>query len=262
MCTKKNTTVNKICRSQEVTPVFLKHLKAHDSIRSSFYISDATGTTLRGKELQYGVVMCVHKVLCLQSWALYVVPSLMNRRPLVARIILEGGEQLSVATAHLESMEHVHTRIEQLNFIFKQLQSGIDTVKGKSNPVLKDGNEGHHHAFLLGDCNFDADANALESRAIPSGYKDAWLVTHADKKKQEESFTVLDLKQRIDQVRFCSSRYMPVRMERIGTDPIPGVKIEGITDEKSRAQGHTADEFERPSDHFGLYVQFDRRINI
>ena len=47
-------------------------------------------------------------------------------------------------------------------------------------------------------------------------------------------------------------------MERIGTDPITGVKIESTTDEKSRAQGHTADEFERPSDHFGLYVQFDR----
>eukprot|EP00467_Chlorarachnion_reptans_P023456 CAMPEP_0114494102 /NCGR_PEP_ID=MMETSP0109-20121206/4469_1 /TAXON_ID=29199 /ORGANISM="Chlorarachnion reptans, Strain CCCM449" /LENGTH=337 /DNA_ID=CAMNT_0001671109 /DNA_START=114 /DNA_END=1127 /DNA_ORIENTATION=- len=217
---------------QEVTPVFLSILKADPRIQKEFTLSDTTGTTLRGSKLQYGVLMCVHTGLLIRSWALHVVPSNMSRRPLLARIRILSSKRdqfetdrkketvafcdISVATCHFESMNASSVRAQQLAYVFKELD-------GKNQPIdpdcLKTGNgkvhsEGQQQSdmlfenrFLLGDFNFDADREegSSEEQSIPKHYVDAWRELRSESSKKE-SVTVEDIKARLDQIRYHSTR--------------------------------------------------------
>ena len=50
---------------QEVTPKFLSWLREEDFVRTNYALSDSVGTTLRGSELAYGVVLLVAAGNCI-----------------------------------------------------------------------------------------------------------------------------------------------------------------------------------------------------
>uniref|UniRef100_A0A7S2XH71 Endonuclease/exonuclease/phosphatase domain-containing protein n=1 Tax=Lotharella oceanica TaxID=641309 RepID=A0A7S2XH71_9EUKA len=236
---------------QEVTPVFLDHLKADSMIQKNYSISDATGTTLRGRKLAYGVVMCVAKTIALTHWALHVVPSVMNRRPLIARFGVNEKEMITVVTTHLESMRNVATRKQQLEHIFKLIEDQNHVGK-----LLDD----DHHCFVMGDFNFDLDAKKSdEKNAIPREYKDAWRIVHPHKSKKD-SVTVMDIQSRIDQVHYKSTKYGPVEMKRIGVLPIEGLNTNPPAKNAAGISmtGHSIiGSMEYPSDHYGLCAVFE-----
>mmetsp|Transcript_8852 Transcript_8852/g.14025 ORF Transcript_8852/g.14025 Transcript_8852/m.14025 type:complete len:436 (+) Transcript_8852:80-1387(+) len=263
---------------QEVTPVFLEILTANPRIQSEFFISDAVGSTLRGSKLQYGVLMCISKKLRLEDWALHVVPSRMNRRILIATLQLAPNEIARIATGHLESMDNVETRKQQLEAGFKLLETPStaqqkEMQRATTTTITKS-------CFFLGDFNFDADdTDSKEKKAIPTDFKDVWLEVYP-KKTKKESYTVLDMQMRIDQIHYKSTSFVPKSIVRIGREPIGNLKVRDQPDGENTGEsstnssnqnfgsgviGHSTlkdDDLERPSDHCGLSVTFDANRNF
>jgi len=215
---------------QEVTPFFLSILTQNEWIRSTFMLSDAVGTTLRGSAFQYGVVMLIRKVHCKDvSMTLYTIPSNMNRRPLVATIVSDSF-RLQVATMHLESMNSTQLRRIQQEKIFSILDENTPDVETFS--------------IFCGDFNYNADAQTEEAKVVPPEYNDAWTSVYGDS-TSHDSFTFPGIG-RIDRILYKSTRdqHRCKQIEHLGTTPIQGLVQESNISEA------------RPSDHFGLCAVF------
>ena len=131
---------------QEVTPKFLAWLREEDFVQTLYALSDSVGTTLRGSELAYGVVLLVRRGLHVSRLHLYELPSQMSRAVLVASLPLPTHE-LRVATVHLESLDATNLRIQQLKRICQILIEGEEQGPACSSSSI-----------LCGDMNFDDGA--------------------------------------------------------------------------------------------------------
>jgi endonuclease/exonuclease/phosphatase family metal-dependent hydrolase len=136
---------------------------------------------------------------------------------------------MRVATVHLESLDNAPIRAAQLDTIFPLLD--VDSCE---------------HATLMGDFNFDARSeenvrNLIGADPARAAYIDAWpYVCPTD-----DGLTMPG-ESRIDRVLLRSPLLVPVRAHLLGTEPI-------VLSKKKRKRDSTVI---RPSDHFGLLVEF------
>jgi tyrosyl-DNA phosphodiesterase 2 len=201
---------------QEVTPDFLRILLAQKWVQNEYWVSDVTGITVDN----YGVLMLGR--LPAINLMLHDLPSHMGRRLLAATFTL-NGEEVTIATVHLESLDKWRCRQQQLQIIFNLLDA-------------------MPHAVLMGDFNFDAEGE--EKGNIPGNFTDIWRAIHphqAGYTKDSEVNTMrwhatgLSDKVRLDQMIVRSGTWQPQAISRLGMKPIaPNVF---------------------PSDHFGLWGQ-------
>ena len=106
----ENSDADVICL-QEVTPFFLQLLTEQDWMRKRYILSDSIGTSLKGSQLAYGVIIAVKKPTPISMFTLHNLPSRMNRRMLRVSIYApetvgnhqeKSAVQLVVGTVHLE----------------------------------------------------------------------------------------------------------------------------------------------------------------
>ena len=205
---------------QEVTPRLLERILASDWVRASYAISDHRGPTV----WPYGVLLLTRWTP--QRLTLHPLPSEMGRGLLVAEWSV-NGQQLAVATVHLESLRaSAPARAVQLGQIFPILASAP-------------------HAVLMGDLNF-CSAWAGEQANLDPAYLDVWPAL----RPAEPGYTV---DASINQMH--RRRYPPVRFDRVllhstssGWTPI-SISLLG-----DRPIGPDAPKV-FPSDHFGLLAR-------
>jgi tyrosyl-DNA phosphodiesterase 2 len=205
---------------QEVTPRHLEALLAQPWVRQGFWVSDATGASVR----PHGVLLLSR--LAVRGLALCLLPSGKARKLLVAE--LGGGPRaLFVANLHLESSpSSTPLRLAQLDTVLPSLH-------------------GVRHAVLMGDFNFDPSQQPEQAR-VQAHYRDLW----AELRPQEPGYTEdtdinrmrLRHKNQEKRVRFdrillrsSSPGWEPEAIRLIGTRPIAPDRPEVF-----------------PSDHFGL----------
>lgn len=209
---------------QEVTPRLLERILASDWVRASYAISDHRGVTV----WPYGVLLLSRWTP--QRLTLHPLPSEMGRGLLVAEWSV-NGQQLAVATVHLESLRpSAPVRAVQLERIF---------------PILAT----TPHAVLMGDFNF-CSAWAGEQANLDPAYLDVWPALRPG----EPGYTV-DASVNLIHHR----RYPPVRFDRVLLRSTPSGWVPGTIELLGdRPVGPDAPKV-FPSDHFGLLARLDWR---
>jgi tyrosyl-DNA phosphodiesterase 2 len=211
---------------QEVMPETLDSLLRVDWIREGYRLSDASGDTVN----PYGSVLLSR--FPVGAIVVHHLPSLMGRKLIVGQLGI-GGEEVQVATVHLESTRpEAEARGDQLAMI---------------QPILRR----DAHAVLMGDFNFCATWEEENCR-IGRDFVDLWSVLRPDDPGWTEDGISNpmgrrardpDRRVRFDRILLRSSegRWRGASMELLGTKPIdPG----------------RPDVF--PSDHFGLVAKIVR----
>lgn len=206
---------------QEVTPRLLERILASDWVRAGYASSDHRGPTV----WPYGVLLLTRWTP--QRLTLHPLPSEMGRGLLVAEWSV-NGQQLAVATVHLESLRaSAPARAVQLGRIFPILASAP-------------------HAVLMGDFNF-CSAWAKEQAYLDPAYLDLWPALRPGEPGYTVDATVNQMHRR---------RYPPVRFDRVllrsATSGWAPASIALLGD---RPVGPDAPKV-FPSDHFGLLARF------
>ena len=205
---------------QEVTSEFLKIVLEQDWVREDYFISDFQGSTVQ----PHGVLLLSR--LPIRRLFLHELPSALDRKVLVADILL-NGQVTKAGILHLESMKkNARLRAKQLSEIF---------------PLLEDA----PHAVLMGDFNFDPSWPD-ENHPIDSRYQDLWSVLEPGKPGYtiDTDINIMRFQQkgepkkvRFDRILLATDPegWRPEAIELLGTEP---VKLEP--------------QAVFPSDHFGL----------
>eukprot|EP00029_Vermamoeba_vermiformis_P005461 TRINITY_DN1904_c0_g1_i1.p1 TRINITY_DN1904_c0_g1~~TRINITY_DN1904_c0_g1_i1.p1 ORF type:complete len:327 (-),score=7.09 TRINITY_DN1904_c0_g1_i1:85-1065(-) len=216
---------------QEVTRPFLEVLVAQPWVREKYVSSDAIGNTFQS----YGVVI-LSKYPC-RKFELHPFPSGMGRSLLIGQFYV-NGEELAVATSHLESMENGHFRRSQLIITEELLRQ-------------------YPNAFFMGDFNFDATSNyndpkqtSLENNNLRHWmpeYVDTWQLLHPELKgytfdTDNNAMIANNSKEitRYDRIMYRSKNWTPTSIQIIGDREITRIGNHPIL----------------PSDHYGLVAQF------
>eukprot|EP00927_Polykrikos_kofoidii_P038634 TRINITY_DN33048_c0_g1_i2.p1 TRINITY_DN33048_c0_g1~~TRINITY_DN33048_c0_g1_i2.p1 ORF type:complete len:472 (-),score=66.23 TRINITY_DN33048_c0_g1_i2:50-1465(-) len=277
---------------QEVTLAFLLWLREEKWVREGYILSDAVGTTLRGKKLAYGVIMLIRQSVAVRSLYLFALPTQMNRSALVAVFPLGGGQELRVATVHLESLNNDKTRASQLDRICQIIGSNDDAQSEVGVSCANDSNI----CLLAGDLNFDDGSDLEEAVIEKAGFADCWVVVSASK-GSDHKFSAdkgctmpvcdyLGCPTRIDRILLRSSldtaplSLLPSDIYRIGMDPLdadvvaPRKAAKAVarsssdsedTDpdmpalipvDASASSGGMKTARDTPSDHYGLVCNF------
>lgn len=208
---------------QEVRPELLEMILEQDWVRKDYLVSD-----FQGKTLGLNGVLLLSR-LPIRSLVLYNLPSTLNRKFLIAELLLNSS-MTKIAVCHLDSRKkNAYMRAEQLKGIF---------------PLLEDA----PHAILMGDFNLDP-GNTDEITNMDSRYEDMWSLL----KPENPGFTIdtdintmrLEQKGEPKKVRFDrilvrsgSPGWRPEAIRLLGTDPIRETYPVVF-----------------PSDHFGLMAR-------
>jgi tyrosyl-DNA phosphodiesterase 2 len=208
---------------QEVTPELLEMILEQDWVRKDYLVSDFQGRTVG----PHGVLLLSR--LPIRSLVLYNPPSALNRKLLIAELLLNSS-MTKIAVCHLDSRKkNAHMRAEQLTGLF---------------PLMEDA----PHAILMGDFNFDPDSTG-ETSNMDGRYEDMWSLLKPD----NPGFTIdtdintmrLEQKGEPKKVRFDrilvrsgSPGWRPESIRLLGTDPIKETNPAVF-----------------PSDHFGLMAR-------
>ena len=89
----------------------MKRLLLQPWLRARYAVSDKAGTTLRGSQFEYGVIMCT--ALTIEQMDLCDFPlTQMNRRLLRAHLRLNESDSIVVCTSHLESMDKSSIKLD------------------------------------------------------------------------------------------------------------------------------------------------------
>lgn len=232
LCEKKDPDV--IC-FQEVTGSFMNRLLDSSFIQSNFYISNVP------YQLRNWYDLVILSKYCCNA---YVMPFLskMSRKLLYITLLNQENELIKIGTTHLESMNNMYKREQQLKESYKLL----DSVERGLTMIPK-------YSFLLGDFNFtEKDNKHIEN----NGYTDYALSlireyqtkNESKDNKIVESFNTMKAMNgypawRPDRFTFktLSKSFKVNKFEIIGKDP--------ITKETFFNPVGT------PSDHYGLYVE-------
>jgi endonuclease/exonuclease/phosphatase family metal-dependent hydrolase len=217
---------------QEATKPFLNVIQNQPWVREKYLMSDYHGSTFAS----YGVVL-LSKYPC-KKLEIHPYPSTMYRSLLIGTFDI-NGQEVAVATAHLESLDMSHFRRTQL-ILASELLAKFD------------------HAFFMGDFNFDATTNfndpnepVLENNNIRyymPQFVDTWQNLHPDQLGATFDTTtnlmVMNSKRkkivRYDRILVKSSNWKPVSIEVIGNKEVTKIGDQSVF----------------PSDHFGLTAQF------
>jgi endonuclease/exonuclease/phosphatase family metal-dependent hydrolase len=195
---------------QEVTPQFLGWLREQSWVRSGYVLSDSVGSTLRGTELVYGVLMLLRKDLPILSVRLHTLPTTMNRAVLVSTL-QDGSEHLQIATVHLESLDNKAVRVAQLEQISKVLSSNAGNeqdVDLSSRPRM---------CILAGDMNFDSGSHE-DSVVERYEFIDCWKALESLPKAEEDACDV----DNGATMPFDDHLGVPTRIDRIFLGPAQG----------------------------------------
>jgi len=216
---------------QEVTPEFLGFLLEQDWVRTDYVASDRTGETVS----PYGVLILA-KVPIVQ-FELFRFPrsgmfrGLLSCRFAVKRRGSAAPQSVVLGTSHLESLDpNTDHRIGQLKTVFEILAPA-------------------QNAIFVGDMNFGATAKYLENAFVPLTYLDAWK----DLEKDDPGFTMPESHPfpawRPDRIFVKKGDVRASSISRIGTEVL--LKCESESD-----QDYREDMPKTPSDHYGLFAQF------
>lgn len=182
---------------QEVTQGLLDALLGSQWIRNDYQVSEL-------EVIGYDVIILSR--LPVYRVATAPLPSTMGRRLIVAELTCG----LEVATTHLESTRSMAAvRAEQLAIAFDYLRTRGDTV-------------------LVGDMNFDPSAPA-ETRVLDAEFVDVWPAL----RPSEPGHTADGIRnpmraassdgprgERIDRIFARTRRWVPIRVEMLGTETI------------------------------------------
>jgi len=215
----KNTNAD-IIALQEITDDSLELLLQEDWVKDNYFISDISGSTFHS----YGVILL--SKIPLKNLYLYQLPSIMDRKVLIAEFVINEKKML-ISTTHLESMK---------------LSSSIRSIQLKEIfELLNDSN----NSVLMGDFNFCSSWE--ENTNIESSYLDFWEVLQTNESGYTEDTNMNAMtrqkKGKVKAVRFdriisrsVENEWKPKKINRIGMQSI---------------SAELPDIF--PSDHFGLF---------
>mmetsp|Transcript_42939 Transcript_42939/g.66892 ORF Transcript_42939/g.66892 Transcript_42939/m.66892 type:complete len:463 (+) Transcript_42939:22-1410(+) len=260
----KNSDADVICL-QEVTPVFLTWLRDESWVREHYFLSDSVGTTLKGSQLTYGVIMLWKRSIMLSSLSLYALPTNMNRSALVA-VFPICSHELRVATVHLESLDNEVLRSQQLERIFQIVHNATFSTQMHVEDEKEMATYGA--AILAGDMNFDA-GSLEDSVVVKACFSDSWeflKVPTDDRGITMPADDCTNAPSRIDRIflgpasQTCTSwKLVPTSMRRLGMESIG----DDIHERDRTCQRDLSPErpqydwpWNRPSDHFGLCCDF------
>ena len=210
---------------QEVLPDFIEILVQQEWVRQRFCVSDTTGSTLGA----YGVLMLIDRSVMPSQFTLHPLESAMGRSLLTCRVRV-AGEDCTIATIHLESLDNARCRANQLAAIWQIL----DRVSANG------------HAVLMGDFNFsDGPRFQIEQQALDAKYIDVWKQINPQVAGHTMRASGPYPAWRPDQALVRSNRFVPIAADLIGIDSI------GECNECD-AKGFQC----LPSDHYGLRFEF------
>ena len=210
---------------QEVLPDFIEILVQQEWVRQRFCVSDTTGSTLGA----YGVLMLIDRSVMPSQFTLHPLESAMGRSLLTCRVRV-AGEDCTIATIHLESLDNARCRANQLAAIWQIL----DRVSANG------------HAVLMGDFNFsDGPRFQIEQQALDAKYIDVWKQINPQVAGHTMRASGPYPAWRPDQALVRSNRFVPIAADLIGIDSI------GECNECD-AKGLQC----LPSDHYGLRFEF------
>lgn len=152
---------------QEVTASLLEYIKADSYIRENYVLTNVD-TTVHPRNCWYGVLMLIRKggFKGLQ----YRLPMVESHqgRDLLVHVTRINNELVAFSTIHLEScVENSEFRLQQLRTIFQHFRQLRDDY-------------GVHHAFLMGDMNFDPKDEEQKELTKVFHTIDSWLYLHPD----------------------------------------------------------------------------------
>jgi endonuclease/exonuclease/phosphatase family metal-dependent hydrolase len=222
---------------QEVTRAFLEVLVAQSWVRDKYVSSDYAGNTFQS----YGVVI-ISKYPC-RKFELHPFPSTMARALLIG-VFYINGEEVAVATSHLESLANGHFRRSQL-IITAELLAQYPT------------------ALFMGDFNFDATTSYndpkqtyLENNNLKyfmPEYTDTWQHLHPDLKgytfDTDTNAMISNYGKEIaryDRIMVKSKKWTPQSIEIIGHQELTRIDNRPIL----------------PSDHYGLVATFQYNVGL
>lgn len=221
---------------QEVTERFLSLLRAESWVREQYCIFDPRGNSFR-YAIHYGVTMLARATPVGGVFRLLALPTEMGRRLLEARFAVDGGEELTVATVHLESLDSVARRAEQLQAIGAHLSD-------------------RKHAALMGDFNLCGSWAHENVHVEALGMQDAWPTLHgADGEKGwTEDNSINRMLPLVHSNNPGGRRDMPLRQVRFDRVLLrsDAWKLASIQLLGTASLSDSADEPVWPSDHFGL----------
>ena len=150
---------------QEVTASLLEYIKADAYIREN-YVMTNVDTTVHPRNCWYGVLMLIRKgdFKGLQ----YRLPMVESHqgRDLLVHVTRINSQLVAFSTIHLEScVENSEYRLQQLRTIFQHFRELRDDY-------------GIHHAFLMGDMNFDPKDEEQKELTKLFHTIDSWLYLH------------------------------------------------------------------------------------
>ena len=220
---------------QEITNASLEVFLQEDWVKTNYFISDISGSTLtstyRPKQLNYGVILLSR--FPIKSLNLHPLTSGQGRHVLIAEFDINSQKCL-IGTTHLESVGHglerppeEIRRREELHPV--QLRECFSLLN------ISD------HSALMGDFNFSWEENSN----IASSYLDFWGTLRSSDPGYTARFRH-NAPARIDRIlcRSADQSWKPTKIDRIGMKPI---------------SSDSPDIF--PSDHFGLIGVLERYIN-
>ncbi|BBN00638.1 tyrosyl-DNA phosphodiesterase 2 [Marchantia polymorpha subsp. ruderalis] len=176
--------------------------------------------------------------------------SVMGRELCMADMDDGHGEQLVVATSHLESPCPAPPTWNQMfsKERVAQANEALNFMKDMPNVVFG------------GDMNWDDKTDGAPP--LPKGWFDPWLKLHPTQpgltydSKANLMLTGSRLQKRIDRF-FCHLQNFKVdSLEMVGTQPIPGLTYQKERKVKREVQMQTLPVY--PSDHFGLLLKLQR----
>lgn len=241
---------------QEVIPSFLDRVKASSYFTSRYSFSDPN---LDGSTIDtYGVLIMSKKELT-SKYSIIPLPSVYWRKLVVAELNF-GSDKFAVGSVHLESLNAHSTR---------EIQLGIcnDTLNQYQNSIL------------CGDFNFCSHSNyngrgPLENESllrIMPEYIDLWPQLHPDRMgftfdSAANPMIGKEERMRYDRIVYRSTPgssratvvWRPVKMELIGDTPIK--RQDGSTVMVDHKHTENLKVPLLPSDHFGLYAEFEKTI--
>ena len=204
---------------QEVTPALLTFLEASDSpLKMGYHRLDPL------PETSYFEVLYSRTVPGADSSRLPYTITSMGRGCTVVHLDAAG---LVVGTTHLESLDAPVTRERQLRQALEFLQQF---------PV--------RNRILCGDMNLRHGQRV--DHVLGTAWSDPWTVLHPDdpgltRDASTNPMTADPLHDRLDRFFLSCTDYEPVRIERVGTEPVAG------------------DPALYPSDHFGVFLEVARK---
>jgi endonuclease/exonuclease/phosphatase family metal-dependent hydrolase len=221
---------------QEVTIDFIAQLEMEQWCRDKYLVSDLS-TSMKSFHGWYGVLMLVKKTVQCQKLVMNTLVTGMSRSCLTAEILV-NNQLVQIATVHLESLDTRQIRAFQLRDICTNILTNNTSI-------------------LMGDFNFDDERNwdskdkrpienlIFTSDPVVSQYTDVWtqLKPNDPGKSFDSSVNKMINHQemmRYDRVIYKSTHFHPLNIEMIGTRKLMTVRGTHVF----------------PSDHFGLYTQF------